>query len=383
MPHPPLGASSSGPRRACDGEAGTRRRSTRSLGLRRRSLVRPESYQGRGGSRNLGTNHSRPTFALRKKQGRSRTVGPSRGSAATEARRRVVSPCTLDHRLRVRRPWAVDLPPDPRPSSPYLAPSCAPRLRLEQPAKLGGCVGLGGVVVVALPRHRFQTQPLSVTSTRAKRARLSVGVTVALVEADVVHIFWDHSNVFARMQDTCDDRKGGGLEPGHRWDARVSFPALFELARCGRNVEKAVAVGSIPPDLKGLWERLGGVGMIVDLQERGAQSGKEVAVDEVLALEMMNSVIDREEPAVAVLLSGDGGFREAVDRMLKKGWGVEVVSFSKGFARRLRGIATGSGGRGKYVELDPWWTQLVYLQGLEGPIIRRTDVLDLTGRPKV
>jgi NYN domain-containing protein len=244
-------------------------------------------------------------------------------------------------------------------------------------------VGLGGVVVVALPRHRFQTQPLSVTSTRAKRARLSVGVTVALVDADVVHIFWDHSNVFARMQDTCDDRKGGGLEPGHRWDARVSFPALFELARCGRNVEKAVAVGSIPPDLKGLWERLGGVGMIVDLQERGAQSGKEVAVDEVLALEMMNSVIDREEPAVAVLLSGDGGFREAVDRMLKKGWGVEVVSFSKGFARRLRGIATGSGGRGKYVELDPWWTQLVYLQGLEGPIIRRTDVLDLTGRPKV
>jgi hypothetical protein len=38
-------------------------------------------------------------------------------------------------------------------------------------------------------------------------------------------------------------------------------------------------------------------------------------------LEMMNSVVDREKPAVAVLLSGDGGFEDAVNRMLGKGWG--------------------------------------------------------------
>src|SRR5437870_5466773 len=127
----------------------------------------------------------------------------------------------------------------------------------------------------------------------------------------VVHIFWDHSNLFARMQDTCDDREGGGLEPGHRLDARLSFPAMFEFAHCGRKVEKAVAVGSIPPDLKALWERLGNVGMIVDLQERGAQSGKEVAVDEALELEMLKSALDRKAPAVVVLLSGDGGFIES------------------------------------------------------------------------
>jgi hypothetical protein len=198
-----------------------------------------------------------------------------------------------------------------------------------------------------------------------------------------VHIFWDNSNLFARMQDTCDDRSGSGKEPSHRFHARLSFPAMFEFARAGRMVEKAVAVGSIPPDLSALWRRLGDVGVVIDLQERGAVSGREQGVDEALQLEMMNSLADRDPPAVAVLLTGDGGFRPTVDRLLKRGWGVEVLSFSRGFSRKLRGIATGSGGRGKYVELDPWYEQLTFLQDVGGTIIRRPDPLDLTQRPQV
>jgi hypothetical protein len=204
-----------------------------------------------------------------------------------------------------------------------------------------------------------------------------------VVDDSVVHIFWDHSNLFARMQDTCDDRKGGGEEVGHRLDARLSFPAVFNFARCGRTVERAVAVGSVPPDLVAIWERLGEVGLIIDLQERGAQTGKEQGVDQALQLEMMNSVIDRDTPAVAVLLTGDGGFRSSVDRMLRRGWGVEVLSFSRGFARNLRGIARNSHGRGKYVDLDPWYRQLVYLQDINGGAIRHTEPLDTTGRIKV
>ena len=96
------------------------------------------------------------------------------------------------------------------------------------------------------------------------------------MDDSVVHIFWDNSNLFARAQDTCDDQKTGtGLEPGQRWNARLSFPQLFEFAHGGRTVERAVAVGSVPPDLVAIWHKLGDVGLIIDLQERGAQSGKE------------------------------------------------------------------------------------------------------------
>jgi uncharacterized LabA/DUF88 family protein len=198
-----------------------------------------------------------------------------------------------------------------------------------------------------------------------------------------VHLFWDNSNLFARMQDTCEDRDGNGEEPGHRFDARIKFTAMFEFAAFGRKVEKAVAVGSVPPELEHIWRSLGKAGVLVDLQERGAQSGKEQGVDQALQLEMMNSLVDRDKPAVAVLLTGDGGFKPSVDRLLAKGWGVEVLCFSKGFSNKLTRIARGSAGRGKYVKLDPWYKQLTYLQSPDGEIVRHAELLDMRSRPKV
>ena len=209
------------------------------------------------------------------------------------------------------------------------------------------------------------------------------------MDASTVHLFWDNSNLFARAQDTADDvRKGtGGLEIGHRLDVRLNFKAIFEFARAGRAVEKAVAVGSVPPGLLGLWDKLGEAGLVVGLHERGAASGKEQAVDEALALEMLASGMDRDPPAVAVLLSGDGGFKQHVDRLLKKGWGVEVCCFSNGFSKTLKRISVGTSGRGKYIELDTWYHQLTYRQelGEDGlpRVVRRSDPLDLTGRPQV
>ncbi|HEX2057999.1 MAG TPA: NYN domain-containing protein [Actinomycetota bacterium] len=203
------------------------------------------------------------------------------------------------------------------------------------------------------------------------------------MDASTVHIFWDHSNLFYSALDACDDKNGGGFEPGHRMDARLDFPKLYDFAAAGRNIERAVAVGSIPPGLNTLWKRLRKAGVDVELQERGAQSGKEQAVDEALQLHMMRSVVDRAKPAVAVVLSGDGGFYDDARRMIDKGWGVEILCFGGSFSRKLRGIAKDSHGRGKYVDLDTWYRQLVYLQGKAGPVIRPSDALDLTGRSQV
>lgn len=198
-----------------------------------------------------------------------------------------------------------------------------------------------------------------------------------------VHIFWDHSNVFLSAQRACDDGKGAGYELGHRLDARVHFRRLYDFAAAGRTVERAVAVGSIPPGLSALWSSLEGAGVAISLQERGAESGKEQAVDEALQLEMLRSVADRSSPAVAVLLTGDGGFEGDARRMLDAGWGVEVLCFAGSLSGKLRGIPADSHGRGKYVELDPWYRQVVYLQGLDEDILRPADPLDLTGRPRV
>jgi hypothetical protein len=61
----------------------------------------------------------------------------------------------------------------------------------------------------------------------------------------------------------------------------------------------------------------------------------EQAVDEILHLKILESIIDAEKPATMVLATGDaaeaeysGGFMKMVERALGKGWVVEVVSWS-------------------------------------------------------
>jgi hypothetical protein len=195
-----------------------------------------------------------------------------------------------------------------------------------------------------------------------------------------IHMYWDHSNLFVRMGDTCDDGKGAGIELGHRREARLSFPALFRLAAAGRTVEKAVAAGSVPPDMQKLWQRLGKVGLIVDLQERGASSGKEVAVDQALEIGMLKSLLDRPTPAIAVLLSADGGFRDTLDRFLSGGWGVEVLAFSKGASPKLTRLPADAPGAALFVDLDLWYYDLVYLEDNSGKVVRKTSVLNLAKR---
>jgi hypothetical protein len=206
------------------------------------------------------------------------------------------------------------------------------------------------------------------------------------MDSDVVHIFWDNSNLFISAQDACDDRKGGGKEPGHRLDVRLHFDHVLQFAAAGREIEKATAAGSVPPGLVALWDGLARRGVQVDLQERGADSGKEQAVDEVLKLAMLRSVLERQQahkpPCVGVLLSGDGDFANEVELMLGAGWGVEVLAFGATLSPKLKRISTGYAGRGKYVLLDDWYDQLVYRQAGDS-ILRHAAQVDLHGRPKV
>merc|ERR1711939_446649 len=62
----------------------------------------------------------------------------------------------------------------------------------------------------------------------------------------------------------------------------------------------------------------------------------EQGVDEILHLKMLESVVDTEVPSTIVLATGDAaqaeyssGFMAMVERALKKGWKVELVSWSK------------------------------------------------------
>ncbi len=67
-----------------------------------------------------------------------------------------------------------------------------------------------------------------------------------------VHIFWDNSNIFIPEKYLATARDGGLAEQA----VRINFDNLFRLAHAARHVGSTVCVGSVPPELKAVWERL-------------------------------------------------------------------------------------------------------------------------------
>ena len=69
---------------------------------------------------------------------------------------------------------------------------------------------------------------------------------------DQVVAYWDNSNIFISAREVAAQRRGEGA----RARVRIHFRNLLELAHAGRPVKRALAVGSVPPELCHLWSSL-------------------------------------------------------------------------------------------------------------------------------
>jgi hypothetical protein len=174
-----------------------------------------------------------------------------------------------------------------------------------------------------------------------------------------INIFWDNSNIWLVGRNVCSK-----LEPGHEAAFRIHFLKLFDFVRDNRPLKYAFVGGSVPPDSDPLWQRFEALGAKVDRQERGT-SGGEVAVDEVIQLQMANLILDSDEPETMVLLTGDGagyndgkGFIKQLERAKKHGWKIEVVSWDAGCSSKLRAFAQANG---TYRALEPAYSSVTFI----------------------
>lgn len=72
-----------------------------------------------------------------------------------------------------------------------------------------------------------------------------------------IHVFWDNSNIFIPAQYVALKRDGAILQSA----VRIQFDNMYRLASAGREVTGAVCVGSVPPELKAVWNRLESAGV--------------------------------------------------------------------------------------------------------------------------
>ena len=178
-----------------------------------------------------------------------------------------------------------------------------------------------------------------------------------------VFIYWDNSNIFISAQQVAAEREGGSA----RYRVRLHFHHLLELACASREIGNALAVGSIPPELRHVWNRLENEGITVQLMERGAIQGREQGVDQFIQVAMLRNGFDHNgDPGIAVMLTGDGsgfadgvGFQADLERMRLRGWRIEVLSWRHSCNRRMREWAETNG---VFIALDDFYDSVTFLE---------------------
>lgn len=204
-------------------------------------------------------------------------------------------------------------------------------------------------------------------------------------QVDRVFIYWDNSNIFFGALDEAEEREGKAAR--HR--IRIHFKTMLRLAHADRPVERALAAGSVPPEMQALWNRLSGAGVQVELFDRGAvDRGEQQTPDRVLQLQMLRDFADYNgDPGIAVVLTGDGqgffdgaGFQADLERMHRRGWRVEVLSWANSCNQRMRQWVEA---HGVFVPLDDFYEQVTFLVPWEGMQHRYETDLDLSRRRMV
>jgi len=202
-----------------------------------------------------------------------------------------------------------------------------------------------------------------------------------------IFIYWDNSNIFHEAQRLAELRDG---VPGARHYVRIHFENLLRLAQAARPLEKAIAAGSVPPAMRQLWKRIEIVGVKIHLFDRGSQErGEQGMPDRVLQLQMLEDALDYNgDPGIVVLLTGDGagylegaGFHRTLERMHKRDWGVEILSWENSCNQRMRIWAEENG---VFVALDDFYESITFREpsrpGFELAPARDAIKLDLSRR---
>ena len=134
-------------------------------------------------------------------------------------------------------------------------------------------------------------------------------------------------------------------------------------------------------------------GVEVQLFDRGSpERGEQEMPDRMLQLRMLEDALDYNgDPGIVVLLTGDGagylegaGFHSTLERMHKRDWRVEILSWAHSCNQRMRRWAEQNG---VFVALDDFYDSITFLEpsrpGFELAPARDSADLDLSRRPSI
>ena len=202
------------------------------------------------------------------------------------------------------------------------------------------------------------------------------------------HIFLDNSNIFGGAQSAARNKERAPWQ-----SVRVEYENLFRLLlHKKRNRRSSMLAGSVPPGNEALWDAARSAGFDTTLLRRvDDDNGRlvEQGVDEAIHLRIANILLDAETPGMLVLATGDGkttnqgsSFTQQVRRAAKRGWAIEIWSWSDSLSPVLRNTRVEFPSNVSVFKLDEWYHSVVFLKG--GSYYSGSEMVDVPtrrGRP--
>ena len=184
-------------------------------------------------------------------------------------------------------------------------------------------------------------------------------------EMNEVFLYWDQSSILLEAQRLAEERDEG---PNARSRVRINIDNLLRLAKADRPLKKAFAVGSVLTQMHRPWKELEDRGVEVKLHDRGyLGSGEQETPDGILQLRMLEDALDYiDNPGIMVLLTGNGagclegdGFHSTLERIHRRGWQVEVLSWTNRCNGSTREWAERNG---VFIALDEYYSAITLLR---------------------
>lgn len=164
-----------------------------------------------------------------------------------------------------------------------------------------------------------------------------------------VHLFVDNSNVKIEGGRLRYARRNAGGKRGTHVDPtyQIDWGKFLHLVKSRENrllAQLPILYGSRPPPDDSIWEEIRREGFDVRLFDRNIRN-KEKGVDVEIAMDVIERILETDDPATIVVAAGDGDYKGVVDRAKKRGWNVEIWFWGNA-AAEMKNAST-------FIDLDP------------------------------
>ena len=156
----------------------------------------------------------------------------------------------------------------------------------------------------------------------------------------LAYVFWDHS-LPVEAQNIAEEMEREELGEDVRRRLCIDFHNMLVLANENKPLAKVVAAGSLPPEMKAVWQRLEREGVKTEICDRNLIDSSERDVPDLyLQKEMLRDGL-RTDPVILLTGSRAGycqgkAFLDALETLKLVGWNVELLSWERSCNVRLR-----------------------------------------------